>query len=117
MRAIKAATQAEADALRSKVDAAYGYPRCDRLSGTIAPAAGRRALTCPCRTATAPDSACTFSTRAETLPVELTDRSWAYPVREDESVTMAALTKSERGRVVDVADSERRAAAASAERT
>lgn len=100
--AIRKAARADVDALAAKVDASHGYPRCDRLAGTIAPAEGRRPLACPCKDASAPDPTCTFSTRAEARPIELASGEWAYPVDLAAQETYAALSKSERGAVVDV---------------
>lgn len=108
MRAI-VADRAACDALRAKIDAAYGYPRCDRLSGTITAPRGV-ALSCPCVSATAPDARCRFCTLAETLPERLRDGTFAYPVNESKAETLSALSAGERASVRTVADAERTAA-------
>lgn len=105
MRAI-VADRAACDALRAKIDAAYGYPRCDRLSGTITAPRGV-ALSCPCVIATAPDARCRFCTLAETLPERLRDGTFAYPVDEAKAETLSALSAGERSSVRAVTDAER----------
>ena len=99
MKAIPTADQATADALRAKVDAALGFPRCDRLSGTCVALVP---ITCPCTKANAPDARCMFATRAQSLPVR-TASGWAYPVDDAKGPALAALSGSERDAVVEVA--------------
>ena len=103
-------TQAACDALRTRVDAALGLPRCERLAGNltldgspILPSDTR--LSCPCTRADTPDARCKFATRAESLPIELVS-GWCYPVTESKPEVLAALTAPERAAVVDVADSQ-----------
>lgn len=112
LRAIIVPDQPSADALRAKVDAAHGYPRCERLSGTVTFVGGGRHVgedargkpACPCVDAAAPDPRCSFTTRAEAPVLTLNDGTFAYPVNEAKPETLAALTAQERSRIVTVTD-------------
>ncbi len=106
-RVIPAADRTEAEAIAARVDAAYGYPRCERLAGNVTNVGGgRHVATCPCTRADQPKTACLLATRAEALPFKRLDRSWALPVREELPVTVAALTAPERARVVTIASND-----------
>ena len=109
-RGIKRA-QAAANNLRDRVDAALGYPRCERLSGTLAldgrPVPVSGVLTCPCTVVTSPDPACPYATRSEAEPVQIAGNPpYAYPVRESKANVMAQLNASERSAIVTIDDTE-----------
>lgn len=98
MKGIPTADQAAALALAAKVDAALGFPRCDRLSGTIV---ARVPIACPCTRATTPDARCSFSTRTQLDPVQ-TDTAWAYPLDDKRADVLAPLSAQEKSAIADV---------------
>lgn len=107
MRAIRVANRDEATALAARINASHGYPRCDRLARALTSDGHPSVVaTCTCRDANAPMPGCLLSTRAETNPIELADRSFALPVRETEARTLSALDVAERDAIVTLRDDE-----------
>jgi hypothetical protein len=107
-RGIVRPAQAAVDALAARVDNALGYPRCERLSGTLQLDGAPIAVTAPicrCTVASAPHATCVYSTRSEARPVALVS-GWAYPVRESKASVMAALTGAEHAQIVTIADGD-----------
>jgi len=92
--------KASADAIRAQVDASCGFPRCDRLSGTLVSVV---AVTCPCTKPNVPDPRCQFRTDADALPLQ-TVGGWAYPVVGD-AKTMSGLTPQQRSSIVTLVES------------
>lgn len=97
MQAIRCGTRAEADGFAARVDAALGYPRCERLAGTLVV---QRAVTCPCVSVSAPHASCLFATFTKAKPTPLRSGAFAYPVAD--AAARAALTAGERARIEEI---------------
>jgi hypothetical protein len=108
MRAIVEASRAAAQAIRDRVNAANGYPRCERLSGGITQIGGGRHVdSCPCTVATSPHPACLLATRSDADVHPLKDGSFAIQVQEGKAASFAALSAAEKARIVTVNESQR----------
>ena len=105
-------TQATCNALRSRINAALGLPRCELLAGnlkldgvSIASNDPRLISRHQCSRADTPHAACPFATRSDNDPIELLT-TWCYPVTESNATVMATLTAPERALIVAVLDSD-----------
>ena len=106
MRCIVATTRAEAEAIRDRVDAAYGLPRCERLAGGITRVGGGIHATCECTVASAPVASCQLATRSEASIHRLRDGRIVYHVPAGRTLTASTLTAAERARITTVPDAD-----------
>lgn len=111
-RGVRCATEAASDDMALRQTTAAGYPRCERLAGTlrldgVPISASDSRLSCPCVRVNEPDVRCKHATRAEVRSVRL-ETNWACPVTESKPACLASLTAPERSAIETIPGSERR---------